>query len=1192
MAPENEDILVVDDNPANLKLVSFLLEAHGFSVTVAATPDEALAAIAERVPALILMDLQLPGMDGFTLTQRLRADPRTQDVFIVALTAYAMKGDEEKALAAGCNAYVTKPIDTRTLPEQIRGYLRARAPEPSSLTPETQRAASESDGHAAPGRTNGARADEPRESHLWESQPRENGHHESEPREPEPQGHEARAHESPESGSRENGVREEAPPTILLVDDNPITRKLVRYALEQERFRVVEAPDGATALTAFPVHRPALVLQDLCLPDIDGVALLARLRELPGGVDVPILAFSGMLSHEDSRRLSAAGFDDLISKPVEPSRLVQIVRSHLPLPDPNDAPLNFAARELRLVVADDDPVQRKLIGYRLQRLGFTVELSANGEEALEAARRDPPDAVVSDVLMPGLDGFALCRTLKTDPRLAHVPIVLTTNSYVEPTDRDLAKKAGAYDLVLRTPELREVLTALREGLSDANTPPPPPTPPGEFEAEHMQRMMRQLERQVALNAGANQRNVLLAAEMAVLKGISQALAGNEDIDSALRHALAASFDAGGISLGALYLREGEGFRVLSFGYSKDWSDAELSSFFGEPELLRRILETQQSTLLLARGEEPAAQRVLQRASVDSALIVPLGYREASYGALAMLSREGELDNDDRVRFVEAVAGQISQALAMANAFQAKVASERAARAQTAILRSVLESIGDGVGVVDEHGKFILWNSAAGSLVTMTSTEDFKRNDESFGIFEADQVTPMPFDRLPLIRAMRGESVHNAEMFVRHVDAPKGAWFSATSRPWRDEESTVRGGVVVFRDITQEKATQAQLMVSDRMASVGMLAAGVAHEINNPLACVLANLELSEQLLTEALETGSTQGLEELREMLRDARTAADRVRQIVRDLKIFSRHEEPQRSAVDIQKVLESTVRMAWNEIRHRAQLVRDYGDVPAVEGSDSRLGQVFLNLIVNAAQAIPEGNASGNVIKIFTRRGDDGSVIVGVSDTGRGISPESQRHLFRPFFTTKAPGVGTGLGLAICQRIVTDLGGSIDVQSKVGQGTTFFVKLRAASAEVASERRPKAAGAPAARRGHILIVDDEPMIAAVIARVLAREHDVVTVSRALDALEKIRSGETFDLILCDLMMPQMTGMDLYQELRRMGSACAERMIFMTGGAFTPAARAFLDEVPNDRFEKPFDALQLGALVNQRLDRTARAAGA
>ena len=275
---------------------------------------------------------------------------------------------------------------------------------------------------------------------------------------------------------------------------------------------------------------------------------------------------------------------------------------------------------------------------------------------------------------------------------------------------------------------------------------------------------------------------------------------------------------------------------------------------------------------------------------------------------------------------------------------------------------------------------------------------------------------------------------------------------------------------------------------------------------------------------------------------------------------------------------------MAWNEIRHRARLVKNYGKIPPVEASESRLGQVFLNLVVNAAQAIAEGRAEDNEIRVSTSTDDAGRAIIEVADSGPGMSAEVVGRLFTPFFTTKPLGVGTGLGLSICHRIVTGLGGSIEVQSEVGKGTVFRVSFPPARPVPSGAQRPTVFPQIAAkRRGKILVIDDEPTIAKAVERTLSAEHDVITITSAEEGLRRIETGERFDVILCDLMMPQMTGMDFHLALLRVAGDQAQRIVFLTGGAFTPRARAFLDETPNQRVEKPFDTLNLRALVNDRI---------
>jgi PAS domain S-box-containing protein len=405
-----------------------------------------------------------------------------------------------------------------------------------------------------------------------------------------------------------------------------------------------------------------------------------------------------------------------------------------------------------------------------------------------------------------------------------------------------------------------------------------------------------------------------------------------------------------------------------------------------------------------------------------------------------------------------------------------------------------------------------------------------------------------------------------------------SWLSCRIGPMKEEP----GAIVSVRDTTGRRQSEAQLVATDRLASVGTLAAGVAHEINNPLAAVIANLELAVADLQAQGESG------ELLEEVRDAREAAERVRLIVRDLRLFSRTEEPRRGLVDVREVLDSTLRMAWHEIRHRARLVKAFDEVPAVEANEARLGQVFLNLVINAAHAIPEGRAESNQIRV-TARTEGERVLVEIADTGVGMSSELMEHIFTPFFSTRPAGSGTGLGLTICRRLVEDIGGELRVTSREGKGSTFTILLpiteRPADEEPASE--PRTAG-EVVRRGRILVIDDDPMVAAAVRRTLADAHEVQTTTVTEEALARLRRGERFELILCDVMMPNMTGVDFWQEVDRFAPEETKKIVFLTGGAFTPQARQFLESVPNVHLEKPFLPEKLRHVVRDHLGRHSR----
>jgi PAS domain S-box-containing protein len=518
---------------------------------------------------------------------------------------------------------------------------------------------------------------------------------------------------------------------------------------------------------------------------------------------------------------------------------------------------------------------------------------------------------------------------------------------------------------------------------------------------------------------------------------------------------------------------------------------------------------------------------------------------------------------------------IERELREAGARKARRIAEEALRVSEERFRSLVNSMDDVVYTLDRNqrcdGVYGRWIESEGLTA-----------EQLIGKTVRDRVGPEAADRLEAAsaRALAGERVvcewsYQAANGIRH--------FHTSFSPREGRPGEITGVVSVGREITEQRKLQEQLQVSDRMASVGTLAAGIAHEINNPLSSVLANLEFALRDVTELTkESPEPARLSTVTHELTDAHEAAERVRRIVQDLRILSRADSEERQAVDAERVMESAVRIALNEIRHRARLFRDYMKVPPVLASESRLGQVFLNILVNAAQALQEGEAERNEIRITTRQDGD-QVVVGIGDTGPGIPAEILKHLFTPFFTTKPVGVGMGLGLSICHRIISGYGGRIDVETEVGKGTWFRIRLPVALSPVKTRHVTPVVVVKAPRRGRVLVIDDEPMVTRAIRRTLSDEHEVVTVDRARRGLEMIQTGDHFDVILCDLMMPEMSGIELHAELQKHAPRYASSMIFLTGGAFTPRAREFLEKMPNRWVEKPFDVAELRKLVNRRV---------
>jgi len=300
-------------------------------------------------------------------------------------------------------------------------------------------------------------------------------------------------------------------------------------------------------------------------------------------------------------------------------------------------------------------------------------------------------------------------------------------------------------------------------------------------------------------------------------------------------------------------------------------------------------------------------------------------------------------------------------------------------------------------------------------------------------------------------------------------------------------------------------------------------------------------------------------------------------------LKTFRGGVEERRAGIDIRPVLDVAIDMAFNETRHRARLVKDYGELPLVDADDSRLGQVFINLLVNAAQAVGDADSDTNEIRIVTSTDTSGRAVIEVSDTGSGIPEHQLGRIFEPFFTTKDVGLGTGLGLSTCHYIVTSMGGQITAANRTpGPGAVFRVTLPAAALPVASSE-PEPAAPPrraASRRARVLVVDDERSVCKGLVRLL-REHDVTAVAAARDALALLADDSTFDVILSDLMMPGMSGVELYQEIERRRPDLARRVVFMTGGAFTSQIHQVLETRTNPWLGKPSAASAVRAMIER-----------
>ena len=374
-------------------------------------------------------------------------------------------------------------------------------------------------------------------------------------------------------------------------------------------------------------------------------------------------------------------------------------------------------------------------------------------------------------------------------------------------------------------------------------------------------------------------------------------------------------------------------------------------------------------------------------------------------------------------------------------------------------------------------------------------------------------------------------------------------------------------------------TRDNLARAERLAALGRLSASIGHEINNPLSYVIGNLNyICEELNDEQSERQEALILS----AVEDALGGAERIRRIVAELRAFgSSSERDARRPVDVNQLREEALKLARGETRHRVRLERRYEPVPKVMADATRLTQVCVNLIVNAAQSIPEDRAGSDsaIVTLRTRMLPDERLALEISDTGAGIREEARERLFEPFFTTKATAGGTGLGLFVSLGIVTGLGGTIEIDSRVGEGTTVRVILPAYEGAEPEQDEIARSSIRALKNRRLLVVDDDVLVARTLARQLSGHH-VEVVSSGQAALERLSTGKSnFDLVLCDLMMPDMTGMEVYEAVEEKCPALAERFVFISGGGVTERSRKFLEAHADRVLPKPIDNRQLCELL-------------
>jgi signal transduction histidine kinase len=439
------------------------------------------------------------------------------------------------------------------------------------------------------------------------------------------------------------------------------------------------------------------------------------------------------------------------------------------------------------------------------------------------------------------------------------------------------------------------------------------------------------------------------------------------------------------------------------------------------------------------------------------------------------------------------------------------------------LHQLISRSADGIVVCDAEGIVLYANEAALPLLPCSD-----------GLPIGERIPALPLDR------------EHSEIEVHTRDTVLLVDVRVVEVDWEGQ----RAKMALLRDMSERRSAEElrlQLERSERLASVGQLAASVAHEINNPLAYVIANLELLQREVKRRAEASPEQGNRYVRH-LEYALEGAQRVARIVADLGAFSRKDTVQLARpTDINETVRSALSMANAQLKHRAEVQTEFGNMPAAHGDSGRLCQVFLNLFVNAAHAMKEGHVQENSLRIRTYA-SEGRAIIEVRDSGGGIPAEIRERVFEPFFTTKKGGEGSGLGLYVCRNIVQSFGGDITLEPNEDHGTCARVWVPLWRRSELPPRPSPTAAAVANLHARVLVVDDEPFVLRSLEDMLREQHEVVLCSSGEEAKALLANDARFDVILCDVMMQNGTGPELLTWLRSHIPVLASRVVFMTGG--------------------------------------------
>jgi len=1010
------------------------------------------------------------------------------------------------------------------------------------------------------------------------------------------------------------------------VAENAITRRTVRLSAESHGFEVYEAPNVDKAVERALNGGLDLVLHEVAAGEPAALNALTRLRSALGGM-TPVVAISAPLSKPEEAQLRATGASEVLLKPLEPSRLADLFRRR----GGGRTSVSTRFRRARYaLVCEASREEATRLRAALEKAGLEVSVVADGPAAIDSARKDPPDVVVASFALPKIDGMGLCAELKRDQRFVAVPVFITTSLRFEDEDVRRARGVGAAAIVTVKGDASELASIVAEAVRAAPQSPRGAQPAiGELPEDQSRIVRQKLEESARIAANLTRRVALHEAGLSILAGLSESLEETTSVEAVLDRLLRQGLDAAGITKGAAYLREPDGALALrsqvGFGSA---GVGRILSFFGREDLLRHALD--QGMVIRVPADAPTAEEKhwLEQVGARFVAIAPFGRADRISGVLVMASRSIEF-GEDWLAFARGCAGLIGQALELTRALARRetVARQQAAIAdlgRRAIARTSLQEVIDDAAETtlrtleaDLAGVFAPDAQDPGSLALRSaggfgaSAPGSVREPQGPGslsglalaaheaIVSPDLSRESRFTPLP-------PAVARGVMSAAAVPIPGGkkafgalAAYARKRAAFASEEVSFLSGVAsVIASAVERDEAQAALLESDerfrqsqKMDAIGRLAGGIAHDFNNLLTGITGYCDLL--LLSVRPDDPARADVEEIRK-------AAQRASGLTRQLLAFSRKQPAAPKILDLNQVLSSFEKMLRRLIGEDLELeVRLWDALGTISADQSNIEQVIVNLCVNARDAMPGGGrltietANVELDAEQARRlvgvAEGDYVLLRVTDTGCGMTKETLSRLFEPFFTTKELGKGTGLGLSTVYGIVKQCGGSIDVKSEPGSGSTFEVYLPRVDMPATIEVDAGAKSALPEGTETILLAEDDDLVRALTLRILRRAgYEVLEASRGLEALTLgEREVGRIQLLVTDVIMPELNGRDLARKLCERKPALK---VLYTSGYTEQHISGHLDDRPETSFlSKPYSAKALLSAVRAALEGTSGA---